>query len=330
MEVARAELKNFKLPNENIRKLEHEAFIENMMHTSNMLGIPQTFKDIEKFTEMKIEIGDDVQKKILNNYRNVHEYLKANETNNYIDINVNMLIHINKLLIYGWKDEWEAGLRNDEKVNLLYDDLGEFLDTDIGLMNIHDEVQENIDWYKNNITRIHPMIRISVLIYRLIRIMPFRNLNKLSIIATAHFLMQKNRYFYNTPISLVKIFDKHKELTLNSLRTSMHDENENMTAWLETFTGMIADEFGELLSKVEHMEEAANKHEDKPFLNLNKRQLKILRYLQSIPTVKREDYIQMFDVSTMTAYRDLNALVKKKLLKIEGEGRATHYKLLNR
>ncbi|MBP9759020.1 DeoR family transcriptional regulator [Candidatus Dojkabacteria bacterium] len=330
LEVTRTELKKFEIQAEMLRKLEEESFIENMLHTSNMLGLQQTYKDAEKFSEMKIEIGNDTSKHILNNFRNVLEYLKSNETNNYIDINVNMLIHVNKFLINGWKEEWEAGLRNDNKINLMYDDWGEFIDNSIVLTNIHYETQENIDWYKNNITRIHPLLRISVLIYRLIRITPFRNLNKLSLIAISHFLLQKNRYFYNSPLSMSKIFDKNNTLLQNSLKTCLNDENENITAWIEVFTDAITTEYKELLIKVQQSNESTIKNEEKPFLDLNKRQLKILRYLQSIPTVKREDYIQMFDVSTMTAYRDLNALVKKKLLRIEGEGRATHYKLANR
>ena len=73
-----------------------------------------------------------------------------------------------------------------------------------------------------------------------------------------------------------------------------------------------------------------DKSSKKPFLDLNKRQLKILRYLQTIPTVKREDYVQMMDVSTMTAYRDLTELMEKKLVKLEGQGRGTKYMLSNR
>ena len=160
--------------------------------------------------------------------------------------------------------------------------------------------------------------------------MPFRNLNKLSIIATTQFLLQKNRYLNPYGIAVSKIFDKNNALFINTLKTCLNDENENLTGWLEVFTNSLSDEYKTLLSKMQELSQVQSKVEEKPFMDMNKRQLKILRYLQSIPTVKREDYIQMFDVSTMTAYRDLTALVKKKLLKIEGEGRATHYKLSNR
>ena len=64
-----------------------------------------------------------------------------------------------------------------------------------------------------------------------------------------------------------------------------------------------------------------------PFLDLNPRQLKVLRYLQNVPYIKREDYCHMMDVSTMTAFRDVNDLVRKKLLKVEGQGRGTKYRL---
>ena len=67
-----------------------------------------------------------------------------------------------------------------------------------------------------------------------------------------------------------------------------------------------------------------------PFLNLNKRQLKILKYLQKISQIKREEYVEIMEVSTMTAYRDLDELVKKGLLKVSGQGRSTRYILASK
>ncbi|MCA9382649.1 DeoR family transcriptional regulator, partial [Candidatus Dojkabacteria bacterium] len=84
----------------------------------------------------------------------------------------------------------------------------------------------------------------------------------------------------------------------------------------------------EIDGKVEEMKKIGSERSN--LLDLNKRQLKILRYLQNVPQVKREDYVHMMNVSTMTAYRDLQGLVDKDLLKVYGKGRGTKYSLVNK
>lgn len=113
-------------------------------------------------------------------------------------------------------------------------------------------------------------------------------------------------------------------------KTSALSPVGNATPWIEMFAQIIATEIKGVREKATRYSTDENKPTAQPFLNLNKRQLKILKYLQTIPTVKREDYVQMFDISTMTAFRDLNELLEKKLLRVDGQGRATKYLLGNR
>ncbi|MFC1780579.1 DeoR family transcriptional regulator, partial [Patescibacteria group bacterium] len=107
-------------------------------------------------------------------------------------------------------------------------------------------------------------------------------------------------------------------------------ESDDITLWIERFIRNFASEIKDTRESIEKLIQEYQEKNKQPFLNLNRRQLKILRYLQNIPQVKREEYVEMMDVSTMTAYRDLTELVRKGLLRLEGQGRGTRYMLVNR
>ena len=175
----------------------------------------------------------------------------------------------------------------------------------------------------------HNIIRIAVLLYRLIRISPFIVANKLTLIAVADFLLFKNGYIDRTYFPSTRNFYVYEDEYLEAWTQSI-EHNENMTLWIERFVRNLANDMVDTREEVQKNLQEETRSIKQPFLDLNKRQLKILRYLQTIPTVKREDYVQMMDVSTMTAFRDLNELVSKKLLKVEGKGRGTRYMLYNR
>jgi ATP-dependent DNA helicase RecG len=62
-------------------------------------------------------------------------------------------------------------------------------------------------------------------------------------------------------------------------------------------------------------------------LDLNERQVKLLTLLQQKVFIKRREYIKLFKVSPMTAYRDLNYLTEKSLVVVGGKGKSTTYTL---
>jgi Fic family protein len=173
-----------------------------------------------------------------------------------------------------------------------------------------------------------------------LRISPLMVLNKITIIALTDYLLYKNNYLQSTFIPISRNFDIYEDEYIEAWNSSIQGklnpetgevhELEDLTLWLERFTRNLSHDILEVREIFNRKIGDDQKSIKQPFLDLNKRQLKILRYLQTIPTVKREDYIQMMDVSTMTAFRDLNQLVKKKLLKIEGKGRGTKYMLSSR
>lgn len=330
LEVDRNTVETADLNPQNVQSLFLKAKGVNMFHMAHIIGVDLTLKDAEKAADGKKVSTQDARGTVLNNYRNALEYIRSNIAGTHYDLDLNVLLHINKILLTDWKEPWEVKYRaSDEEHDATLDNWLHLKDLKISPSQIQHEVLALIDWFKNSEGQVNDVLRIGVLTARLIRLAPFAVLNKLSIIAIVDFLFYKAGYLEKSFIAVTRNFDLYEQEYLEALSYSAEND-DNLTIWLERLVNNLATDTKEIKVTVAKQAEAIAKSSQKPFLDLNKRQLKILRYLQTIPTVKREDYVQMMDVSTMTAFRDLDGLVKKKLVKIEGKGRATRYMLSNR
>jgi Fic family protein len=330
LEISKAQIQAIE-PGPDIEKnLEYDRETLEIFHTANLLGIQLTIKDAEKFKHSSYNFGSESNQKILQNFKNVLDFLRSNKDNNIAEINSNFALHINKILISNWKEAWEAKFKSDDKIDEGYDDWAKYRDTTINPLESQNEFNNSIKWFKENEGRINTVLRLGVLIYRLIRVSPFMNLNKLTILSIANFALLKDRYLDKSLMSIVGLFEKNSKTYHEILTASVDSPTGNISYWLERFTKDFGNELKLNKVEVQRIIKENKGGLKQPFLNLNKRQLKVLRYLQTIPSIKREDYVQMFEVSTMTAFRDLKELFDKKLIKSEGKGRATQYVLANR
>jgi Fic family protein len=301
----------------------------NLFHLSHMIGVELTIKDAEKAVEGKKIITNDARGNVLNNFRSVMEFIRSTVTESYVDLDINVMLHINKIILTGWKEVWESKVRTDaEQIDTTLDTWTGLINKDLNMAQRDDMVTDLIGWYKNSLNRIHPLIRVGVFIYEMIRIAPIACCNELTIIAMSDFLFQKNGYLENAFLTIFREFDLHNEENIGVWEKVKLDGD--ITPWLERFILNLARGTTEEKTRILSDNQMLQTSVKQPFLDLNRRQLKILRYLQTIPTVKREDYVQMMDVSTMTAFRDMRDLVKKKIIKIEGRGRGTKYILMSK
>lgn len=302
----------------------------NMFHLAHTIGVELTLKDAEKASEGKKVKTLDARGTILNNFRNALEFINSNATETYVDLDVTMLLHLNKIMLTDWKETWEAKFRTGgEQIDTVLDNWITLRDETIEPVTIQDELIRLIDWYRTGAGKIHNIIRIGTVLYRLVRIAPFIVANKLTIFAIAEFLLQKNGYLDRTFLPSTRNLDIYEDEYIEAWSQAIQT-SDNSTLWLERFVRNLGHDMSEVKEELQKSIVVETKATKQPFLDLNKRQLKILRYLQTIPTVKREDYVQMMDVSTMTAFRDLDDLVSKKLIKVDGKGRGTRYMLSTR
>jgi Fic family protein len=310
-------------------KLQDRVKALNLFHLAHILGVNITLRDAEKLAEgRKLEI-EDSRIHILTNFRNVLEFNRSGGADNYVNLDSTLLLHLNKIVLTDWRETWDVKFRvSGEIIDPNLDSWLELRDVSIPAEVVPEMITDITEWYKQHMATIHPLILVGIITYQLVQIMPFTAGNKLTIIAIADFLLE--RYGFGTKIYLpvVRNFDAHEDDYQQAMQIS--NRSHELSTWLEKFLRSLAVDATDTKVELDKIMQEEEKSAQQPFLDLNKRQLKILRYLQTIPTVKREDYCQMMEVSTMTAFRDLNDLVRKKLIKIEGQGRGTKYMLVSR
>ncbi len=310
-------------------KLQDRVKALNLFHLAHILGLTITIRDAEKLAEgRKLEI-EDSRTRILTNFRNVLEFNRSGAADNYLNLDSTLLLHLNKIVLTDWRESWDVKFRvGGEIIDPNLDSWLELRDVNIPAEIVDEMIAEITLWYKQNMVVTHPLILTAIIAHRLIQVMPFTAGNKLTIVAIVDFLLE--RYAFGTKIYLpvVRNFDLHEEDYQQAV--AIANRGQELTAWLEKFLKSLASDALDTKQELDKIMQEEEKSAQQPFLDLNKRQLKVLRYLQTIPTVKREDYCQMMEVSTMTAFRDLNDLVRKKLIKIDGQGRGTKYMLVSR
>jgi Fic family protein len=330
LEVLRATANTSQL-NYNVRsKLNLQTKGANLFHLSHMLNLNIGLKDAEKMAEgRKLEIEDE-KIKLVHNFRNILEFNRSSVAESYTELDFTVLLHLNKIVLTGWKESWEVKVRGlTDQIDLTNEDWATFTDRQLAPADVEPALVDALSWYQTTNGRVNNFIRVTVLILRLIQIMPFLAGNKFTIMAIADLLLYQYGYLSALQVPITRAFDQ-SIIEFWKIWDAVN-QNADLTPWLEKYSDTLVREFGEVKADIDKLvQEETERNTNQPFLDLNKRQLKVLRYLQTIPTVRREDYCQMMDVSTMTAFRDLNDLVRKKLLRVEGQGRGTRYTLVSR
>ncbi len=330
LERAFAKADTIKLSYDLRSKLTQKVKAQNLFHLGHMLGLQITLRDAEKLAEGRKPESEDPRYILLANFRNVLEFNRSGVAEDYVQLNSEVLLNINKIIINHWQPNEKNTLRSQaQNLDGQLEGWINYRDSDITISEIPQHLNDLLSWYDSTHNKVHKIIRMAIFLWRMVELMPFVAGNKYTLIAILDLLFYQYDYGRVTHTPLLENFDQNEQEYWRSWDNIQR--SHDLTSWLEKFAAAIATSVESHYHQLENMlTEHEEKNTSQPFLDLNKRQLKILRYLQNIPTVKRDDYCQMMDVSTMTAYRDLNDLVDKKLLKVEGQGRGTRYKLSSR
>lgn len=297
----------------------------------NNLGLKITLKDAQAIVKGDAFDSQDLRTKVVENSRAAMSFVRTQWQNGKIQFNDSLLLRINMILGLGVGEDWQLKYREaGERFAIIYDDLADLAGGDAKELNAASRTQIIIDEFTQ--AEQPELYRISMLLFNLLKLHPFMILNKYSICLIGELLLGRYLRGQEEFFNLMEFFTQKTETIKRAF--SLSDMPAQEVAWHELFISSLAEQLLEsgqkLLINSNSASDRPAKQGSKPFLDLNKRQLKILKYLQSIPTVKREDYVEMMSISAMTAYRDLQELVDNKILKIKGVGRGTKYMLYSR
>jgi len=171
-------------------------------------------------------------------------------------------------------------------------------------------------WYRTSDTEMNNILRLLCILYHLLKTSPFENKNYETILIIFTFFIRENNLELLNTINIPNY--------LHSLKNPKIELNEFIGKFLDKF---ISDK-NKLFYEIEklNLESTA----PKKILNLNQRQIQLLKIMQAREKISRKEAADILEVSFMTAYRDIKNLTKKKLLIEQGVGRGTYYVLASK
>ena len=168
----------------------------------------------------------------------------------------------------------------------------------------------------------HTIVQAAIAYVAIIDLDAFTDDNKRLAGLVSLLLLYKEGFYYRSLICIEKEWTENKDEFKEALSDGL--SNIHMTTWIEYFASSLARQLGERLIDIENAKQHINM--EKNTIHLNDRQKEIISLLDepgsSITNRKVQKY---FEISQITASRDLTQLSVLGLLIPHGHGRSVYY-----
>ncbi len=245
--------------------------------------------------------------------KNAIQSINAYETSLRAEDDWNLLMRINQLINKESLASQQSSLRTTSKIQEKeIFELHQFENND----QLEHFVVELLRWYRTSDKEINKVIRVLTVLYHLIKTFPFLESNFETIAITTSFFIRENSLEILNTIRLVEFL-----LTIKDNKLELND-------FINKSLDYIISEKNKVFYELEkqNLENTA----PKKILNLNRRQIELLKVMQARDKINRREAADLLEVSFMTAYRDIKGLLKTKLLVERGVGRGTYYMLASK
>jgi len=174
--------------------------------------------------------------------------------------------------------------------------------------------QKNSNWYLID--------KAGIFQIELRSISPFPSYNCIMSRLAGYLILYKNGYDFRRMLILDEYW--HKENVKYKTAIEMSAQKQNLTTWLEFYTGAVELELNKTMQALYARRNLSLVPEK--FWFLNERQKEIIRYLSNPENkITNREVQKHFGVSQITASRDLIKLVKLGIAVSRGRGRSTFY-----
>ncbi|MEA1934816.1 MAG: Fic family protein [Thermodesulfobacteriota bacterium] len=317
------------LENQNItilKELKNITTIQSIGSSTRIEGATLSDTEIKKLIcDLKINKLENRDEQEVIGYYDVLELILENSQD--IKLTENYIMQLHTLLLkYSTKDSGQKGAykKVSNKVVANYPDGTQkiiFNTTDPYL--VQKEMNELINWTNENIDNkeYHPLLILGLFLYEFLSIHPFHDGNgRLSRLLTT-LLLIKLDYAYVKYISFEHLIENRKEQYYTALMECQKNRNtkyEHIDQWMVFFLNSLKLLTIKLNLKISNTE-------SKP-IYLNERQQKIKSFLFKNQPCKIGDISKyLVDISINTLKKDLQYLVKNKIINKIGERKSTIY-----
>ncbi len=303
-------------------RIANEGIFDDLFAINNFLKLNLTLGEVKR-----VSIGSDIENKeskLLSNIRQVFDFVQNNFRKNEVSFNFHLVQHIVKLVQSGILEVWDVGkIRvGSETIDKSYELSAQSYEAN----DISNLLAEAVLWVESD-NDVHPVIKASVFMLFINSISPFVGLNFVSSIIFFRLVLEKYNYGSYFSMPLFKLFNSKKVDVIGTFNQALNKSSNIGVTEVVTMMAELIDDLVDNYKKEIIQFDYFDIKTSTERLDLNERQLKLLKLLQQKVLVKRKEYIKLFKVSPMTAYRDLNFLLQKKLVVVGGQGKSTTYTL---
>ncbi|OIP97944.1 hypothetical protein COT69_02035 [candidate division WWE3 bacterium CG09_land_8_20_14_0_10_39_24] len=313
-----------------IRTVHYSTHLEG-----NLLEFPEVKKIIEGYEDEVIAFDRDVYEVL--NYREIVKFIeklfekaKSSENKKYSSdmLDLELILKIHRILSRKILKEGRRGAIRTKNADLISSKHFKKVLVFPKVTEIMPNLTGFLEWVASkNGRETHPVLKAGIAHYELTRIHPFDDQNGRTARALSTLILYLDGYNIKSFFSLDEHFDKNPMDYYNHLAIVQEDKGD-LTKWLEYFSKALAIELMCIKEKVLRLSKDAKLKGAVGQVALNERQEKIVNYIQDFGFINNSKWKKMFsDYSDDTILRDLQDLMKKKVVKKVGKTKSARYVL---
>lgn len=323
IEAAREVIENAPLLPYWEKKFQDDAILRTTHYGTHIEGNELSLNQVKKILDGEEVVAArerDVQEVI--NYRALIDFMEETRANK---IDEDLVNNFHKVIMNKILPSAGAGKYRQKEVVIRNSITGEVSFRPPRALEVPWQMRELLHFI-NLEKETHPILKAGIIHYEFVRIHPFVDGNGRAGRALSMLVLFREGYDVRRFFSLEEHFDRNPEEYYESLQ-SVEKKNGDLTDWLLYFAICLAQELSKIKEKIESIsiDSKLKKKLGGPIM-LNDRQLKIVEYVQKVGFIDNKIFQNLFPaVSEDTALREVQDLVKKKILKKQGITKGVKY-----
>jgi Fic family protein len=304
--------------------MSRQALLLEAHHTTHIEGTQLTLEESARLwagEQVPTASHDDARE--LLNYRDafslVSDYLESGEP-----ITEGLIREIHKRLVEGVRGgEGGPGTYRRVQNYVVNSATREVMYTPPPPEDVPPLMRDLVAWLRAD-TDVHPVLVAGIVQDQLVHIHPFLDGNGRTSRLLSTLCLYRAGYDFKRLFTLSQFYDRNRPAFYRAIR-SVAERDMDMTGWLEFFVGGLATQLGEIVTSGKRV---MLSHVVAGRYSLNERQTSIVQLLLEQPEVRIEDVEgRLPKANRRTLQRDLQDLVKRRIVKSSGSARAVRYQL---
>jgi len=315
--------------------LRYQALVKSVHSSTHLEGNPLTEQEVDQVLRGKKPKRQFRKRDILEvtNYREVLQFISDNYSDPKLVINESTIRHLHKLCVQNIEGMVkEAGKYRSVQNYIVSGASRKPIYTPPPSQDVPALMKNLVDWIQQaEKEEVSPFIIAAIAHYEFESIHPFVDGNGRTGRALATLILYKMGYDTKSFFSLEEYFDTHPDEyygNLKKIRDSYRQTPDpELTEWTEFFVYAIETEMTRVETEVKEYLEGQHLRKQLRNEEINPRQFKAVKYLQKHDQIQTHEHMKRFKCSRDTAVRDLNELVERDIVQIQGSGPQLRYVL---